>query len=94
MVSQTVEIKNKTGLHARPANLFVKVAQGYQSKIEVEKDGNIHNGKSILSVMSLCANQGSKVTIIVNGTDEEDALKALVDLINANLGEDEDEDSI
>lgn len=90
MVSQTVKIKNKTGLHARPANLFVKVAQNYQSKIEVKKGDNIHNGKSILSVMSLCANQGSNVTIIANGIDEVEAVQALVDLVNANLGEDED----
>lgn len=90
MKSKQVVIKNKTGLHARPANLFVKTAQKFESHIELEKEGNLYNGKSILSVLSLGAGKGTSLTIQAEGKDEEEAVRTLSELIDQNLGEEED----
>jgi len=90
MKSKNVMIQNRTGLHARPANLFVKTAQKFQSHIELEKDGNIYNGKSILSVLSMGAGKGISLILRAEGEDEEEAIHTLSELIDSGLGETEE----
>ena len=87
MVSQTVTVTNPTGLHARPAAMFVKEAQKYQSALTLEKDGKTANGRSMIAVMSLGAGAGSTVTLSLVGEDEHEAMKALVALIESGFGE-------
>ncbi len=82
-------VKNKVGLHARPAALFVQTAKGFSSEITVEKDGNKVNAKSILGVLSLGAEKGSKIIIEINGEDEKEAMEAFEKLIEDNFGEEE-----
>ncbi|SKA98739.1 phosphocarrier protein [Caloramator quimbayensis] len=87
MVSKEVVVLNSTGIHARPAAIFVKTASGFKSDITVSKDGKSVSAKSIISVLSLCINKDSKITISANGEDENEAIKALVDLIDSKFGE-------
>ncbi|MEE8117541.1 MAG: HPr family phosphocarrier protein [Gemmatimonadales bacterium] len=81
MAERIVVIVNPLGLHARPAAEFVKLASSYQSEITVQKDGMVVNGKSIMGVMTLAAECGSKLTIRAEGKDAEQALVALVALV-------------
>lgn len=88
MVSREVTIINETGLHARPAQLFIQKANQFQSEIKVKKeDGSEGNAKSILSMMSLGLAKGSKITIEASGADEEQAVKALAELVEQGFGE-------
>jgi len=85
--SQTVQIVNDLGLHARAAASFVKVAGKYPCEVKVEKDGMEVNGKSIMGVMMLAAPKGSFIKINVSGEGAEEALADLVTLINNKFGE-------
>lgn len=76
-----VEIKNKAGLHARPSSLFVQVASNFDSEIKVKYEDEEINGKSIMGLMLLAAEQGAVLTLTANGDDEEDLLDALKELI-------------
>lgn len=87
IISATVVLRNKVGLHARPAALFVQTAKQFKSNIRVKKDQLEADAKSILDVLSLGAEQGSSVTIFADGDDAETALRSLVDLVNGNFGE-------
>jgi phosphocarrier protein HPr len=87
MYRETVVLKNETGLHARPASLFVKEASKYVSDIKVEKDGKEYNAKSIMGILSMGAAMGTTINIIADGKDEEEAVKALVELVNSKFGE-------
>ncbi len=87
MVEKEVEIVNKLGIHARPATSFVQIAEKFKSNIIVEKDGFEVNGKSILGMMMLVAPKGTKIKIKVDGPDEEEALNALVKLVEDGFGE-------
>ena len=80
--SKTVVIQNPQGLHARPASLFVNLAQRFHATIEVVKEENIVDGKSILSILTLAAPVGTKLTIRAEGEDAQSALDALVELID------------
>ncbi len=81
MIQKTVEIKNKLGLHARPAAQFVKTASKFKADVFLGRNNHEVNGKSIMGVMMLAAEIGSQLTITVKGEDEHDALTALVELI-------------
>jgi phosphocarrier protein HPr len=83
-IQKKVTIKNKSGLHARPAALFVETANRFESEIIVQKGGQKVNGKSIMGIMMLAAEKGSKVLIIATGTDAQDAVRELESLL---LGE-------
>ncbi len=85
----TLEIKNRVGLHARPAALFVQTASRFKSDIIVRKDQIRANAKSILNVLTLGAGQGSVITLSAEGEDADVALEALEDLIKRNFGEEE-----
>ncbi|GAW92123.1 HPr family phosphocarrier protein [Calderihabitans maritimus] len=88
MVKKEVTITNETGLHARPAQLFTQKASEFQSEIKVKKeDGSEADAKSILGLMSLALIKGTKITIEASGDDEEEAVKALAELIEQRFGE-------
>ena len=76
-----VQIVNRAGFHARPAAEFVKLAGTFASAILVEKDGLEVNGKSIMGVLMLAAEQGSRLRLKAEGSDAEDAVVALSDLV-------------
>ncbi len=86
-LSKQLTVPNKLGIHARPAALFVKVAGKFESHIQVEKDGEIINGKSIMGLMMLAAGQGSKLTVTAEGRDAEAALKAIEELFQQKFNE-------
>lgn len=87
MISKAVTIINATGLHARPASMFVQTAGKYRAKIEVVKGNTRLNAKSIMGIMSGGIAQGTSIVIEVDGEDEEDALQALVELVETKFGE-------
>ena len=80
-VEKTITIKNKQGLHARPAALFVQVANKFNSDITISKGRNKVNGKSIMGIMMLEAGRGAKVTITTKGEDAEQAMTELESLL-------------
>ena len=80
-------IKNKLGLHARPAALFVQTANRFKSEIEVNKGRQRVNGKSIMGIMTLAAGIGSAITVRVCGEDATDALSEISRLIMSDFGE-------
>lgn len=82
-----IEIKNKLGLHARPAAMFVRVANQYSSEITVEKDNEQVNGKSIMGLMMLAAGCGSILNVTAQGDDADEALKALACLAEKKFDE-------
>ena len=89
MITTEVEIVNKKGLHARAASKLVQLATKYKSKIQLSRDGQLSDAKSILGVLVLAAHQGSFLTITADGEDEQDAVKSLVDLIDRKFDEGE-----
>jgi len=86
MVERTLVIRNPLGIHARPAALVVQAASRFKSDISLSK-GEIRNvnGKSIMSVMMLAAEQGSEVKIAAEGEDEEEAVKVVGELLESNF---------
>lgn len=87
MVKQTVEIKNPTGLHLRPAGILCKEAMNFQSKITFHYRGNTANAKSVLSVLGACIKSGDEIELVCEGEDEADALQSLIKIIEDGLGE-------
>ncbi|MDX1660498.1 MAG: HPr family phosphocarrier protein [Gemmatimonadota bacterium] len=85
-----VEIVNQLGLHARPAAHFVRTSAKFESEIYVVRDGVEVNGKSIMGVMMLAAEQGSTLRIRAEGDDAEAAVRALVDLVERGFDEDDE----
>ncbi|MCC6681517.1 MAG: HPr family phosphocarrier protein [Phycisphaeraceae bacterium] len=82
-----VTIKNKLGLHARPAMAFVDTANGFRSDIRVKKNQQIVDGKSIMQLMMLAATQGTQLTLTADGDDADDALSALCQLVDRGFDE-------
>lgn len=89
MIRQPAKIINKLGLHARAAAKLVTLASGFKSDIQLALNGKQINGKSIMGVMMLAAAQGYTIELIISGSDEEQAAKALLDLINSRFGEEQ-----
>jgi phosphocarrier protein len=87
VASRTVEMKNKRGLHARASARFVTLAAGLPASVEVEKDGSRVCGTSIMGLMMLGAAMGDSVTIHTEGDGAEEALEALVALVEDRFGE-------
>ena len=87
MFSKEVVVKNQVGLHARPATFFIQRANSFKSSIWVEKDDRKVNAKSLLGVLSLGIVKGTTITIIADGTDDEEAVKTLVSVIESNFTE-------
>jgi phosphocarrier protein HPr len=86
-VQREVEIVNRAGMHARPAAEFVKMAGRFACEIRVEKDGLEVNGKSIMGVLMLAAERGSRLRLSACGADAEDAVDALSDLVGRGFEE-------
>ncbi len=87
--SRTVVVTNPQGVHARPADMFVKLASQYESKIEVIKDGERVDGKSILAMLTLAAVEGTTLKLEGTGPDAEAAVAALAELVLRDFDENE-----
>ncbi len=87
MIQTQVTIINKLGLHARAAAKFVSCAAAFSSSIRTGKDGELVDGKSIMSIMMLAAGKGTVLDLQIEGSDEAAALEALQTLINNRFDE-------
>lgn len=86
-MERIVTIKNASGLHARPAGMFVKKASEFKATVEVKAKNKVVNAKSIMGIMSLGLAQGDELVVVANGDDQEAAVNALVELIEGGFGE-------
>ena len=86
-LEKELTIRNKMGMHARPAAQFVKRASKYQCDIWVEKDDEPVNGKSIMGLMMLAAGRGETIKIIAEGNDAEAAVADLEELVTSGFGD-------
>ena len=84
MYTKTAVVNNQVGLHARPATFFIQKANEFKSSIWVEVEERRVNAKSLLGVLSLGIVGGTEIKIIADGTDEEEALNSLVDLVKSS----------
>lgn len=87
MIEKDITIKNRAGLHTRPAAALVKLAAQFQSEFFIYKDGFEINGKSIIGVMTLAAEQGSTLQLKFEGSDEAQAAQAVVGLFERGFDE-------
>ncbi len=87
MYTKEITVNNEVGLHARPATYFIQKANEFKSGIWVEKDERRVNAKSLLGVLSLGIVQGTVITLMADGEDQEAAVNALAALIENNFGE-------
>jgi phosphocarrier protein len=87
MTEQTITIKNRAGIHARPAALLVQTTKDFKSNIYFEKDGDRINAKSIMGIITLGAAYGAEIKIIAEGEDEQAAVEALVRLFESKFEE-------
>ena len=87
MVSQKITIKNEQGLHMRPAGVFAKAMTKFSSDVKIIHNGNEINGKSIMNIIGGCIKYGAEIEIQCEGSDQEEALKKAVELIESGLGE-------
>ncbi|MBB5172666.1 phosphocarrier protein HPr [Texcoconibacillus texcoconensis] len=87
MAEKTFTITAETGLHARPATQLVNKAGQFESEVTLEHNGKSVNLKSIMGVMSLGVSQGAEVTIKAEGSDAEEAMKGIEEVIKEGLGE-------
>jgi phosphocarrier protein len=87
MTQEVVTIENKTGIHARPASIFVQTATKFKSKVQIQAKGKTVDAKSILMIMSMGLVKGTEITIVADGPDEADAVKALKELVDSKFGE-------
>lgn len=83
----TFEIVNELGLHARAATKLVQLASRYRAEVELEKDGQRANAKSVMGVLLLCGAKGTKLTVHAQGDDARDAVEAIGALIAGRFGE-------
>ncbi len=87
MTSKTVTIKNRAGIHARPAALIVNTANQYESEIFLEKDSMRINSKSIMGIITLGASYKSTISIMAEGPDESEAVEAIAKLFENRFEE-------
>ncbi len=87
MITKKLTVLNKLGIHARPAAQFVRVASRYKSDVTVEKDDESVDGKSIMGLMMLAVGCGAVIEVSVDGTDENEAMAALEELVANKFGE-------
>lgn len=87
MIQEKVVIKNRAGIHARPAALLVQIANKFSSKIFLQKDSDMINGKSIMGIITLGATYNTELIVITDGDDEEEALSAIVSLFENKFQE-------
>ena len=87
MYVREVTVQNQVGLHARPATFFIQKANEFKASIWIEKEERRVNAKSLLGVLSLGIVGGTEIKIIADGTDEEEAVNSLVDLVKSGFSE-------
>jgi len=87
MITREVTIRNRAGVHTRPASMIVREAARFASEFFIRKDGYEINGKSIIGVMTLAAEQGSTLELLFEGSDEEQAADAMEALFERGFGE-------
>ncbi len=87
MIEREVTVTNRAGLHTRPASMIVKKASEFEAEFFIHKDGYEINGKSIIGVMTLAAEQGANLMLVFDGPDEANAADALTDLFKDGFGE-------
>ncbi len=87
MIRRELVIRNRLGLHARAAARFVHTAGRFRSRVTAGRDGRTMDGKSILGILLLAASQGTLIELNVDGPDEEQAMAALVELVESGFGE-------
>ena len=85
--TRSVTVRNPQGLHARPADLLVRMASSFHSTISIGRDGEMVDCKSILSLLTLGAAQGTVLTISADGSDAEDAIDAITELFESGFDE-------
>ncbi len=83
----TLEIKNRLGLHARAAVLLVQTANRFEAEVAITKDGQSVNGRSIMGIMMLAAEQGSTIDVDTSGPQAAEALEAIRELVDARFHE-------
>ncbi len=81
VVEKQVKIKNEMGIHARPSALIVKTAKAFKSDVWLVYEGKKVNARRVMDVLTLAAPKGSVLTVIADGEDEQEALDAMVELI-------------
>ncbi len=87
MIEKKIIIKNRAGIHARPAALLVQTANMFDSQIFIKKDTETINGKSIMGIITLGATYKTELSIIADGSDEEEAVDAIVRLFENKFQE-------
>ncbi|MFP4662541.1 MAG: HPr family phosphocarrier protein [Halanaerobiales bacterium] len=87
MIEKEIVIKNKTGLHARPAAIFVETADRFESEVEMIFDGITVNAKSIIGVLSLGIGKDDRVLLRISGRDEEEAMEKMIEIVKNKFGE-------
>ncbi|HYR95188.1 MAG TPA: HPr family phosphocarrier protein [Candidatus Binatus sp.] len=85
----SLQIRNKLGLHARAAVMLVKAAHAFDAEVTIAKDGEVVNGRSIMGVMMLAAEQGSQIDVTATGPQAAEALQAIRELVEARFNEPE-----
>ena len=81
VIKKDIVIKNRTGLHARPAAIFVQVANKFESDIAIIKEDQEINGKSIMGILMLAAEKGAKITLVADGDDAQKAIEELSEIL-------------
>lgn len=87
MIEREVTVTNRAGLHTRPASMIVRTASKFEAEFFIQKDGYEINGKSIIGVMTLAAEQGATLCLVFDGDDEILAADALAELFETGFGE-------
>ena len=87
MITKKVKITNPTGLHMRPAGIFCNKASEFESSIRFRYDNTTANAKSVLSVLGACIKSGDEIVLECEGSDEKEAMEAMVKAIEDGLGE-------
>ena len=87
MTEATTTIENKTGIHARPASVFVQTASKFKSKVQIKAKGKTVDAKSILMIMSMGLTKGTEITLVADGPDEKEAVETLKKLVDDKFGE-------
>ena len=87
MIEREVTVMNRAGIHTRPASMIVRTASKFDSEFFIRADGYEINGKSIIGVMTLAAEQGARLTLLFDGDDERAAADALTELFKNGFGE-------
>lgn len=87
MIEREVTVRNRAGIHTRPASMLVKTASQFDAEVFLRRDNYEINGKSVIGVMTLAAEQGATLDLIVEGDDEEEAADAIAGLFEDGFGE-------